>query len=108
MGYFTTNQLPVPRPDQFDDSPLRLDRPLRAWIANRVDRLNAWPRSGETRATLRAQLDAGMFYLYGIGRDDAAYIMETFPIVKRRDLAAHGEYRTKRLILEAYDWLAGR
>lgn len=29
--------------------------------------------------------------------------METFPIVKRKDLAGFGEYLTKRLILEAYD-----
>ena len=36
-------------------------------------------------------------------RDDVDYIMETFPIVKRKDEAAHGEFRTKRLILEAYD-----
>jgi hypothetical protein len=27
----------------------------------------------------------------------------TFPIVKRKDEAAHGEYRTKRVILEIYD-----
>ena len=26
--------------------------------------------------------------------------METFPIVKRKDMARHGEYRTKRVILE--------
>lgn len=59
------------------------------------------------RATLRAEIDADMFMLYGISRDDLDYIMETFPIVKRKDQAAHGEYRTKRLILEAYDRLAG-
>jgi hypothetical protein len=29
--------------------------------------------------------------------------MGTFPIVKRKDEAAHGEYRTKRVILEIYD-----
>ena len=29
--------------------------------------------------------------------------MDTFPIVKREDEAAHGEYRTKRVILEIYD-----
>jgi hypothetical protein len=34
------------------------------------------------------------------------YIMETFPIVKRKDEAAHGEYRTKRVILEIYDHMA--
>ena len=29
--------------------------------------------------------------------------METFPIVRRKDEAAHGEFRTKRVILETYD-----
>lgn len=36
----------------------------------------------------------------------ADYVMETVPIVRRRDEQAHGEYRTKRLILEIYDELA--
>jgi len=31
------------------------------------------------------------------------YIMDTFPIVKRKDEEKHGEYRTKRVILEIYD-----
>jgi hypothetical protein len=34
------------------------------------------------------------------------YIMETFPIVKRRDEERFGEYRTKRLILGIYDAMA--
>ena len=29
--------------------------------------------------------------------------METFGIIKDKDEAAHGEYRTKRVILEIYD-----
>jgi hypothetical protein len=32
--------------------------------------------------------------------------METFPIVKRKDEAAHDHYRTKDTILEIYDALA--
>ncbi len=36
----------------------------------------------------------------------AAAEMDTLPIVKRKDEAAHGEYRTKRLMLEYYDALA--
>jgi hypothetical protein len=58
------------------------------------------------RATLRAEIDAYMFILYEVRRDDLDYIMETFPIVKRKDVAAHGEYRTKRMILEIYDAMA--
>jgi hypothetical protein len=29
--------------------------------------------------------------------------MDTFPIVKRKDEAAHGSYRTKEMILQIYD-----
>ena len=37
-------------------------------------------------------------------RDGVAYIMETFPIVRRRDEEKFdGDYRTKRVILEIYD-----
>jgi len=43
------------------------------------------------------------FHLYGVERDDVDYIMETFPIVRRRDEKEYGEYRTKRVILEIYD-----
>jgi hypothetical protein len=57
----------------------------------------------ERRALLRAELDALMFRLYGIERDDVDYILDTFPIVRRKDEAAFGEYRTKRLILERFD-----
>ena len=57
----------------------------------------------ERRFLLRCELDAAYFHLYGIGGDDVDYILETFPIVKRKDEQAHGEYRTKRVILDIYD-----
>lgn len=57
------------------------------------------------RFWLRAELDALFFHLYGIGRDDVDYIMDTFPIVRRKDEAAHGTYRTKEAILQVYDQL---
>ena len=60
----------------------------------------------ERRSLIRAELDALMFHLYGVNREEADYIMDTFPIVKRQDEAAHEEYRTKRLILERYDAMA--
>lgn len=34
------------------------------------------------------------------------YIMNTFPIVKRKDESAHGHYRTKNGIFEIYDAMA--
>ncbi|MEU3481691.1 Eco57I restriction-modification methylase domain-containing protein [Streptomyces sp. NPDC033754] len=58
------------------------------------------------RELLRAELDAALFHLYGVSRDDVQYVMETFPVVKREDEAAHGTYRTRDLILDAYDRMA--
>ncbi|WP_327421108.1 Eco57I restriction-modification methylase domain-containing protein [Streptomyces sp. NBC_01230] len=55
------------------------------------------------RQIIRAELDALFFHLYGIPRDDVEYILETFPIVKRKDEAKYGSYRTKELILAEYD-----
>ncbi len=61
----------------------------------------------EQRRHLRARLDALYFHLYGLTRDDASYILSTFPIVKRQDEAEFdGRYRTKDLILAYMSALA--
>ncbi len=76
----------------------------------------------ERRFIIRAELDAAYIHLYlGSGqdwkervskellqyfptpRDAVDYIMETFPIVKRKDEQKYDSYRTKELILEIYD-----
>ena len=57
----------------------------------------------EERRHLRARLDALYFHLYGLSRDDAAYILDTFPIVRRHDEAAFGHYRTKSMILAYFN-----
>ncbi|MGH2531279.1 MAG: N-6 DNA methylase [Thermomicrobiales bacterium] len=61
----------------------------------------------ERRAGLRAELDGIYAHLYGLSRDDFAYILNQFPIVRRKDEAAFGEYRTMRLCLAAYDRFVG-
>ena len=60
----------------------------------------------EERRHLRARLDALYFHLYGLSRADAAYILDTFPIVRRHDKAAFGTYRTKAMVLAYYNALA--
>lgn len=55
----------------------------------------------EERRTRLAALDALFFWLYGLGLDDAAYIMDTFPIVREQDTKAFGRYRTKDDVLAA-------
>lgn len=62
----------------------------------------------ERRALLRAELDAIYAHLYGISRDDLDYILDTFPIVKKKDEAKYGTYRTKDLILQYYDEYEGK
>jgi hypothetical protein len=69
----------------------------------------------ERRAQLRAELDAYYARLYGLTRDELRYILdpkdvmgadypsETFRVLKEGEIRAYGEYRTRRLVLEAWD-----
>ncbi|WP_141218374.1 Eco57I restriction-modification methylase domain-containing protein [Bordetella genomosp. 5] len=73
----------------------------------------AW--NTERRAQLRAELDAYYARLYGLTRDELRYILdpkdvmgadypsETFRVLKDGEIRAYGEYRTRRLVLEAWD-----
>ena len=119
MNFFIVEQLPVlqrsrlPEPAPWDGTATLAD-----WLGARFLELShtsgdlgllpvapfRWEE--ERRRLLRAELDAAFFHLYGIKRDDVDYIMDTFPIVRRKDLAAFGRYRTKELILAAYDAMA--
>jgi hypothetical protein len=125
LNFFILKQLPVLPPETYDrPAPWHPGHTLAQWLTPRVLELTytAWDLEGfaadlgysgppfrwddERRALLRAELDGCFFHLYGIERLDVDYIMGTFPIVERKDRAKHGEYRTKRLILEAYDAMA--
>ena len=71
----------------------------------------------ERRVLLRAELDAYYARLYGLTRDELRYILdpkevygdafpsETFRVLKEKELRQFGEYRTARLVLEAWDKL---
>ena len=60
----------------------------------------------EERRHLRARLDALYFHLYGLSRDDAGYVLDTFPIVRREDEKQFGPYRTRDMILAYMNALA--
>ena len=69
----------------------------------------------ERRANLSAELDAYYGYIYGLSREDLVYILdpkaamgpkhpsETFRGLKNNEMKEFGEYRTQRLVLEAWD-----
>lgn len=74
----------------------------------------------QRRAQLRAELDAYYAKLYGLTRDELRYILdpkevrgedfpgETFRVLKEKECKQFGEYRTRRLVLEAWDQLSKR
>jgi hypothetical protein len=125
LKYFTMKQFPVLAPNTYYAGTLwQQGTVLRDFILPRVLELTytAWDLNPFARDVgyngppfrwdparrflLRAELDAAFFHLYGLSRDDAAYILGTFHIVKKSDEKAHGEYRTRRVILEIYDAMA--
>lgn len=55
------------------------------------------------REQLQAELDAIFAILYKINKNDLKYILDTFKTLRRKELEKFNEFRTKRLILEAYD-----
>jgi hypothetical protein len=58
------------------------------------------------RGQLRADLDAGFLHIYGLDRDEAEHVLDSFFVVRKYEERDFGEYRTGRLILEAYDRMA--
>jgi hypothetical protein len=69
----------------------------------------------DRRAHLRADLDAFYACAYGLTRDELRYILdpadvkgldypsETFRVLKEKEIRQFGEYRTRRLVLAAWD-----
>ena len=76
-----------------------------------------FPWDEERRAVLRAELDDYYARLYGLNRKQLRYILdpadvmgadypsETFRVLKNNEMREFGEYRTQRLVLEAWDAL---
>ena len=122
MNWYIVEQLPVIAPEDYDrhfgaatarelvrDHVLRLtytanDMALFARDLGYNGPPFIW--NDEERRHLRARLDALYFHLYGLSREDAGYVLDTFPIVRRQDEADFGSYRTRDLILAYMNALA--
>ena len=122
LNIFIIKQLPFPLPSYFHEpTGWATDTSRIEWIRSRLLELTytAWDIEDfasdldyngppfqfdeNRRFLLRCELDAAFFHLYGIDRGNVEYIMETFPIVKRKDEERYGDYLTKFVILEIYD-----
>jgi hypothetical protein len=74
----------------------------------------------DRRALLRADLDAFYARAYGLTQDELRYILdpadvkgpdypsETFRVLKEREIREYGEFRTRRLVLAAWDRMEAR
>jgi hypothetical protein len=122
LNFFIVKQLPVfLRSKLAEVANWDENSTIASWIVDRIIELTytAWDMepfardlgdggppfrwNPERRVLLRAELDAAFFHLYGVCRDDTYYILDTFPIVQRKEEERYGEFRSKRLILEIYD-----
>jgi hypothetical protein len=114
LNFFLVQQFAVPTPAMFDVASLDLLVACVLELTYTANDIAAFAEDlgymgppfrwvPERRALIRAELDAAMFRLYGIEREDVDYILDTFPIIRQRDEERFGEYRTKRLVLESFD-----
>jgi hypothetical protein len=112
---------PAPSPKEGEGEQDSLRTPLPTWERGRGEGLGIplppfiWHE--DRRAQIRAELDAYYAKLYGLTRDELRYILdpadiygadfpsETFRVLKNNEMKKYGEYRTQRLVLEAWDKL---
>lgn len=129
LNFFLLFQLPIFPPSAYSEADL-------AFIVPRVRELTytshsmapfardlgyegpPFPWDEARRAQLRAELDAWYALAYGLTRDELRYVLdpkdvmgedypsETFRVLQNNEIKQFGEYRTRRLVLAAYDALA--
>jgi hypothetical protein len=126
LKYHVKKQITVLPPEAYTESDLNYIVPrvleltytshdLAPWAADLGYTGEPFGFDPERRAKIRAELDAYYAQLYGLTRDELRYILdpadthgkdyptETFRCLKNKELKAYGEYRTQRLVLEAWD-----
>lgn len=127
--YFTMRQIAVLSPEQYSAADLDFIVPRVLELTYTTHDMRPWAEDlgytgapfvwdPDSRARLRGELDAYYAQLYGLTRDELQYILdpaevmgadyptETFRVLKRNEVREFGEYRTQRLVLDAWDKLA--
>ena len=118
LKFFTVKQLPVLPPETYTPALLEEIVPRVLELVYTAHDLTPFARDcgyngppfiwdEERRARLRAELDGIYAHLYGLSRDDFAYIIGTFSALRNNEMRTYGEFRTERLCLEAYDRFVG-
>lgn len=128
LSYFILKQLPVIPPEDYTDEDINYISTRVLELVYTADDMKLFALdmgykgdpfiwNPQRRAQLRAELDAYYAKLYGLERDELRYILdptdiygedfpsETFRVLKNKEIKEYGEYRTQRLVLEAFDRL---
>ena len=129
MSFFIVKQLPVLPPEAFLEKPyfdsptyVELIAPRVLELTYTAHDLEGFARDlgyegppfrwdDQRRHQLQCELDALYATMYRLDRSDLEWILDapppssSFPALKRNEIARYGEYRTKRLVLQAFDQL---
>ena len=128
LSYAYVRQFPILAPQSYSDADLDFIVPrvleltytthdLKPWAEALGHNGSPFPFDPDRRAQVRSELDAYYAHLYGLTREDLRYILdpaavmgenypsETFRVLKQNEEREFGEYRTQRLVLEAWDAL---
>jgi hypothetical protein len=129
IGYFHLDQLPIPRPSDYDAQ-------AREFLTHRVLELSytSWEMepfardcgfSGspfrwdpDRRFRIQCEIDAFYAHLYGLSRDEVMFVLdpcdvfgptfpgESFRVLREKETERYGEFRTKQLVMAYYDAMA--
>ncbi|MGH7460387.1 MAG: Eco57I restriction-modification methylase domain-containing protein, partial [Longimicrobiales bacterium] len=129
LTYETKKHLATLPPDLYTAANLAFIVPRVLELTYTADDMTPWARDlgydgtpfpwdSDRRALLRAELDAYYARLYGLARDELRYVLDpadvmgleypsqTFRVLKQSEERMYGEYRTRRLVLDAWDRIA--
>ncbi|MGN8852064.1 Eco57I restriction-modification methylase domain-containing protein [Anaerobiospirillum succiniciproducens] len=126
VNFFILKQTPILPPDTYSEKEIDFIASRVAKLTRNHDSINKvwltdYPEypfgTDESRLEIRAELDALYAKKYGLTRDELDFVLdpseaespdypsETFPVLKREEINLYGEFRTRRLVLEAFDKL---
>jgi hypothetical protein len=130
LNFFIAQQLPALPPESFSEGDITFasqrvleltytSHAMRPWAEDLGYTGSPFAFDPDRRAQLRADLDAFFAKKYGLTRDELRYVLdphdvkgsdypsETFRGLKNKEINQFGEYRTQRLVLEAFDRMTG-
>lgn len=129
LALYILKQLPIPDPEQYNQ-PSPCDKTYKNLLIPRIleltytsDELSGFAAdlgyrgppfvwNEARRHKLKSEIDGIIAHLYKLDRSELEWILDapypsvSFPILKKHEIEQHGEYRTKRYVLDAYQQLA--